>query len=63
MPNTMETVPEYDNVYHLLVTSLIALDRLATYCIVLSHTCLAYIVVIPSRVFLRVFSLDFPLLG
>src|ERR1700727_216337 len=34
-----------------------------TYCTVLSHACLAYIVVTPSRVFLRVFSLDFPLLG
>src|ERR1700733_1149976 len=37
--------------------------HLPTYCTVLSHTHLAYIVVTPSRVFLRVFSLDFPLLG
>jgi hypothetical protein len=33
------------------------------YCTVPSHTHLAYFIVIPSRVFLRVFSLDFPLLG
>ena len=32
------------------------------YCTVPSHAHLAYLVVIPSRVFLRVFSLDFPLL-
>src|ERR1700733_6440598 len=37
--------------------------HLPIYCTVLSHACLAYIVVTPSRVFLRVFSLDFPLLG
>jgi hypothetical protein len=36
--------------------------HLPTYCTVLSHTWtwLAYIVVTPSRVFLKVFSLDFP---
>ena len=37
--------------------------HLPTYCTVLSHAHMAYIVVTPSRVFLRVFSLDFPLLG
>ena len=36
--------------------------HLPTYCTVLSHAHMAYIVVTPSRVFLRVFSLDFPLL-
>jgi hypothetical protein len=36
---------------------------LPRYCTVPSHAHLAYFVVIPSRVFLRVFSLDFPLLG
>jgi hypothetical protein len=34
--------------------------HLPTYCTVLSHAHMAYIVVTPSRVFLRVFSLDFP---
>src|SRR5258708_34617426 len=37
--------------------------HLPTYYTVLSHAHMAYIVVTPSRVFLRVFSLDFPLLG
>src|SRR5882724_1655158 len=37
--------------------------HLPTYCTVLSHAHMAYIVVTPSRVFLRIFSLDSPLLG
>jgi len=46
----------------LLVTHLVAFAEF-TCCTVPSHAYLAYVAVIPSRVFLRVFSLDFPLLG
>ena len=47
---------------HLLITHLVVFPE-RTYYTVPSHAHLAYVAVIPSRVFLRVFSLDSPLLA